>query len=315
MSFSPANFRHKSTRLVSYYALFKWLLLLSQHPSCLSTFTSFITQLILGTLTNDLGCFPLDYGAYPPQSDSYVKCSSIRSLIVFGSLVGPKTQSVTLPPLHGYIRLALKLFRGEPAISEFDQTFTPPLSSSHHFSTQTRSDLHSVLPELHPDQGQITRFRVCYLLHLFAQLALAFAMASPFKGLTCNKQQLAGSLCKRHAVTRAKRINSINIVLPPLVSTWFQVLFHSPKRGSFHLSLTLLVHYRSPKVFSLRRWSSLIHTGFHVTGITRDITKKNLYFFHLRDYHPLQLSFPAYSIKNTCFLEQSLYCSLQLPRP
>ena len=30
-----------------------------------------------------------------------------------------------------------------------------------------------------------------------------------------------------------------------LVSIQFQVLFHSPRRGSFHLSLTVLVHYRS----------------------------------------------------------------------
>ena len=30
-----------------------------------------------------------------------------------------------------------------------------------------------------------------------------------------------------------------------LVSIRFQVLFHSPNRGSFHLSLTVLVHYRS----------------------------------------------------------------------
>ena len=37
------------------------------------------------------------------------------------------------------------------------------------------------------------------------------------------------------------------IVLLPLVSAWFQVLFHSPNRGSFHLSLALLVHYRLPK--------------------------------------------------------------------
>ena len=33
--------------------------------------------------------------------------------------------------------------------------------------------------------------------------------------------------------------------LRPLVSTWFQGLFHSSVRGSFHLSLTVLVHYRS----------------------------------------------------------------------
>jgi hypothetical protein len=29
-----------------------------------------------------------------------------------------------------------------------------------------------------------------------------------------------------------------------LISVRFQVLFHSPNRGSFHLSLTVLVHYR-----------------------------------------------------------------------
>ena len=33
--------------------------------------------------------------------------------------------------------------------------------------------------------------------------------------------------------------------LRPLVGTWFQGLFHSPVRGTFHLSLTVLVHYRS----------------------------------------------------------------------
>ena len=37
-----------------------------------------------------------------------------------------------------------------------------------------------------------------------------------------------------------------------------------PSRGSFHLSLTVLVHYRLETVFSLRRWSSRIPTGFHV---------------------------------------------------
>ena len=30
-----------------------------------------------------------------------------------------------------------------------------------------------------------------------------------------------------------------------LVSIRFQVLFHSPNRGTFHLSLTVLIHYRS----------------------------------------------------------------------
>ncbi len=33
--------------------------------------------------------------------------------------------------------------------------------------------------------------------------------------------------------------------LLPLVGMWFQALFHSPPRGAFHLSLTVLVRYRS----------------------------------------------------------------------
>ena len=39
---SPDHFRRKTTRPVSYYALFKWWLPLSQHPGCLRDFTSFI---------------------------------------------------------------------------------------------------------------------------------------------------------------------------------------------------------------------------------------------------------------------------------
>ncbi len=35
--------------------------------------------------------------------------------------------------------------------------------------------------------------------------------------------------------------------LQHIVSLWFQVLFHSPSRGSFHLSLAVLVHYRLPR--------------------------------------------------------------------
>ena len=50
-------------------------------------------------------------------------------------------------------RLALKLFRGEPAITKFDWPFTPIHSSSRVFSTTNSSGLHPVLPELHPVHG------------------------------------------------------------------------------------------------------------------------------------------------------------------
>ena len=40
---APLHFRRRITRPVSYYALFKWWLLLSQHPGCFNNPTSFST--------------------------------------------------------------------------------------------------------------------------------------------------------------------------------------------------------------------------------------------------------------------------------
>src|SRR5215207_8826658 len=62
----------------------------------------------------------------------------------------------------------------------------------------------------------------------------------------------------------------ISRILPLLVSARFQVLFHSPNRGAFHLSLTVLVHYRSSRVFSLGGWSPQFPTGFNVSRGTQD---------------------------------------------
>src|SRR5579883_2234102 len=55
-----------------------------------------------------------------------------------------------------------------------------------------------------------------------------------------------------------------------LVRTRFQGLFHPPRRGAFHLSLTVLVHYRSLKVFSLGEWSPQLPTRLHVSRGTQD---------------------------------------------
>ena len=117
---SPVHYRCSISRRVSYYALFKWWLLLSQHPRCLRNQTSLCTQHGLGTLAGGLGCFPLDHEGYPPQSDSRDSRDGIRSLAEGGRLVAPAIQSVSLPPSRSGPRLALKLFRGEPDISEFD---------------------------------------------------------------------------------------------------------------------------------------------------------------------------------------------------
>jgi hypothetical protein len=51
----------------------------------------------LGTLADDLGCFPLDREPYRPQSDSRAALAGIRSLVGFGNLVGPLAHPVLYP--------------------------------------------------------------------------------------------------------------------------------------------------------------------------------------------------------------------------
>ena len=78
--------------------------------------------------------------------------SAIRSLIRFGKLCGPLAHSV-LYLRYSPSRLALKLFRGEPAISEFDWNFSAIHKSSPAFSTDVGSGLHEILLSLHPAHG------------------------------------------------------------------------------------------------------------------------------------------------------------------
>ena len=107
----PDHLRRYCSRPVSYYALFKWWLLLSQHPGCLSTTTSFRTKLNLGTLAGGQGCFPFDREDYPSRTHSRDKPVGIRSLVVARRRVAPRPLSVALPPTGNCSRLPLKAFR------------------------------------------------------------------------------------------------------------------------------------------------------------------------------------------------------------
>ena len=53
---------------------------------------------------------------------------------------------------------------------------------------------------------------------------------------------------------------------------WFQILFHSPRRGSFHLSLTVLLRYRSSSVFSLGGWTPQFPTRLACRVVLRILT-------------------------------------------
>ena len=80
---------------------------------------------------------------------------------------------------------------------------------------------------------------------MFALFGLAFATAPPLYGLT-SPPRVSRRLIKQKARGHPEIGIAPNLTwLPLLVGTRFQVLFHSPHRGSFRLSLTVLVRYRS----------------------------------------------------------------------
>ena len=84
---------------------------------------------------------------------------------------------------------------------------------------------------------------------------------------------LNGSLINKTTTVFA-RSKDHAIVLPLSVGIWFQVLFHSPCRGSFHCSLALLFAIGRQLVFSLGGWSPRIHTEFRVLDATWDDLKE-----------------------------------------
>ena len=89
---------------------------------------------------------------------------------------------------------------------------------------------------------------------LYALFRLAFASPPDVSSLG-----LPHALTRWLILLKARR-QGLN-PLRPVVSTRFQVLFHSPRRGSFHLSLTVLLRYRSSSVFSLGPWTALLPTA------------------------------------------------------
>ena len=106
---------------------------------------------------------------------------------------------------------------------------------------------------------------------LIALFALAFASPARRRRLSLPMTLTPGPIMQKVRRRPTKRLR-------PLVDSKFQVLFHSPNRGSFHLSLAVLVRYRLIYIFSLTEWSPWIHTRFHVSGATQDTPRASRVF-------------------------------------
>ena len=198
----------------------------------------------MGALAGGLGCFPLDHGSYHPQSDSRNIAGRHSE---FGESWypsrGPSLSSALPPP--GTFRGYTQIYFGENQLSR-------NLISL------------SLLPTAHPKSFQpqpVRAFSACY-----RTFTLAMGRSSRFGSTTHNSAPCSDSLSLRLHLVRlnlALRIVTRRLImqkargqtlpgpktgktlLPLLVSMRFQGLFHSPHRGTFHLSLTVLVHYRS----------------------------------------------------------------------
>ena len=114
----------------------------------------------------------------------------------------------------------------------------------------------SLLPSPHPEAFQrlLVRSSIwCYPdFNLDKGRSLGFAStttdSTPCSDSLSLRLQMSSSLTLPATVTRRfimQKARRHTKVLRPLVGTWFQELFHSSVRGAFHLSFTVLVHYRS----------------------------------------------------------------------
>ena len=155
------------------------------------------------------------------------------------TLLGPSPIQCSTP-ITEHATLHLNAFRGEPAITEFAWPFTPYHRSSPRFSTLVGSALHKVLPLLQPAHGKITRLRV-YSMRLNALFRLAFAPA-PHHWLTSPHTVTPWLILQKarrhsHEVAPVQAPTDCRLTVSGTISL--------PSRGAFHLSLTVLVRYRS----------------------------------------------------------------------
>ena len=95
---SPDHYWRWVARPVSYYALFKWWLLLSQHPGCHGNPTTLRLRTVQGPYLTVWAVSLLTAEIIPRRLTPTTEPSGIRSLVEVGRLVAPQPHPVALPP-------------------------------------------------------------------------------------------------------------------------------------------------------------------------------------------------------------------------
>jgi hypothetical protein len=215
----------------------------------------------------------------------------------FGSVSGkPPRRSSALPPRRSQHQAAPKCLSGRTSYLRVRLAFhpypqvIPAVCNRHGFGPPRACSARFPLPMgSSPGFGSSGRDSQSARCRADPRpFGLAVAAAPPLQWLN-----LATTTHSSAHSTKGTPSPSVTARLRPAGSTWFQALFHSPRRGAFHRSLTVLVHYRSPAVVSLGRWAARLPTGFRVSGGTHVCAAPAFPSRRLRDSHPLRWPVPA----------------------
>ena len=180
------------------------------------------------------------------------------------------------------MRLALKLFRGEPAISGFDWNFSPIHTSSPPFQRMWVRSSIAFYGNFNLDMDRSPGFGSAPT-DSFALLRLGFPSAPHLWCLT------SPASATRRTVLQKVRGSTYKVV-PQLVNIWFQVLFHSPPGVLFTVPSQYYALSVTKEYLALRGGPRIFSQGSTCLDLLW-IPPCQL-IFRLRGFHPLWPAFP-----------------------
>lgn len=159
-----------------------------------------------------------------------------------------------LLPLNHTLR---KQLSQKTSYTAFGCAFGPNRNSSQHFATYTSS----ILPHLSMCSiwSRLDQAASGYI----PQTILTFSLRIHITAYACLRYILVDPLYKRYTVTPSCSENASDAYKYESSES-----FHPHSLGTFHLSITVLVLFRSYILFRLRKWSSFLLSSHTVTRYT-----------------------------------------------
>ena len=180
------------------------------------------------------------------------------------------------------MRLALKLFRGEPAISGFDWNFSLSTPHPHPFQRMWVRSSIAFYGNFNLDMDRSPGFGSTPTDY-FALFRLGFPSAPHLQCLTS-----PASVTRRTVLQKVR--GSAYKAVPQLVNIWFQVLFHSPPGVLFTFPSQYYALSVTKEYLALRGGPRAFPQGFTCLVVLWILLRSLA--FRVRGFHPLWLAFP-----------------------